>query len=64
MKDYISIIHLYQREMQFIKKRIRHKVSKKKKSVTETTSQPIFFDNSEKKINSEFSLISNKLKED
>ena len=63
MKDYISIIHLYQREMQFIKKRIRHKVSKKK-SVTETTSQPIFFDNSEKKINSEFSLISNKLKED
>lgn len=64
MKDYISIIHLYQREMQFIKKRIRHKVSKKKKSVKETTSQPIFFDNSEKKINSEFSLISNKLKED
>ena len=51
MKDYISIIHLYQREMQFIKKkRIRHKVSKKvKNSVIETTSQPIFFDNSEKK---------------
>ena len=47
---YINNSFISERNAVHKKKRIRHKVSKKvKNSVIETTSQPIFFDNSEKK---------------